>query len=39
MPTSMGGGDVHGVAPYFYQAGGHRPTLNLAQYTVRGSSG
>jgi hypothetical protein len=24
-PNSMVGGDVHGVAPYFYQTGGHRP--------------
>jgi hypothetical protein len=30
------GGDVHGVAPYFYQTGGHRPTPELAQYTVPG---
>ena len=36
MPTSMVGGDVHGVAPYFYQIGGHRPTPDLAQYTVPG---
>jgi phytoene dehydrogenase-like protein len=36
MPTSMPGGDVHGVAPYFYQAFGHRPTPDLAQYTVPG---
>jgi hypothetical protein len=32
----MVGGDVHGVAPYFYQTGGHRPTPDLAQYTVPG---
>ncbi|MGA3157488.1 MAG: NAD(P)/FAD-dependent oxidoreductase [Steroidobacteraceae bacterium] len=36
MPNSMPGGDVHGVAPYFYQIGGHRPTPDLAQYTVPG---
>lgn len=36
MPTSMPGGDVHGVAPYFYQMNGHRPTPDLAQYTVPG---
>jgi phytoene dehydrogenase-like protein len=36
MPTSMVGGDVHGVAPYFYQIGGHRPTADLAQYAVPG---
>ena len=36
MPNSMVGGDVHGVAPYFYQTGGHRPTPELAQYTVPG---
>jgi 2-polyprenyl-6-methoxyphenol hydroxylase-like FAD-dependent oxidoreductase len=36
MPTSMPGGDVHGVAPYFYQTSGHRPTPDLAQYTVPG---
>src|SRR6267154_874506 len=36
MPNSMVGGDVHGVAPYFYQTGGHRPTAELAQYTVPG---
>jgi phytoene dehydrogenase-like protein len=36
MPTSMLGGDVHGVAPYFYQAFGHRPTPDLAQYSVPG---
>jgi phytoene dehydrogenase-like protein len=36
MPTSMVGGDVHGVAPYFYQIGGHRPTPDLAQYAVPG---
>src|SRR6202167_3019125 len=36
MPNSMVGGAVHGVAPYFYQTGGHRPTPDLAQYTVPG---
>ncbi len=36
MPNSMVGGDVHGVAPYFYQTGGHRPTPDLAQYMVPG---
>jgi phytoene dehydrogenase-like protein len=36
MPNSMVGGDVHGVAPYFYQTGGHRPTPDLGQYTVPG---
>ena len=36
MPNSMVGGDAHGVAPYFYQMGGHRPTPDLAQYTVPG---
>jgi phytoene dehydrogenase-like protein len=36
MPNSMVGGDVHGVAPYFYQIAGHRPTPDLAQYTVPG---
>jgi hypothetical protein len=36
LPNSMVGGDVHGVAPYFYQTGGHRPTPDLAQYVVPG---
>jgi hypothetical protein len=36
MPNSMVGGDVHGVAPYFYQTAGHRPTPDLSQYTVPG---
>ena len=36
MPTSMPGGDVHGLAPYFYQTAGHRPTPDLSQYTVPG---
>jgi hypothetical protein len=35
-PNSMVGGDVHGVAPYFYQTGAHRPTPDLGQYTVPG---
>jgi hypothetical protein len=29
-------GDVHGVAPFFYQSVGHRPTPDLGQYTVPG---
>ena len=36
MPTSMPGGDVHGIAPYFYQTAGHRPTPDLSQFTVPG---
>jgi len=36
MPTSMPRGDVHGVAPYFYQIAGHRPTPDYAQMTVPG---
>jgi phytoene dehydrogenase-like protein len=36
MPTSMPGGDVHGLAPYFYQTGGHRPTPDLSQFAVPG---
>lgn len=35
-PNSMVRGDVHGVAPFFYQSSGHRPTPDLAQYTVPG---
>ena len=35
-PNSMVGGDVHGVAPFFYQTGGHRPTFDLGQYGVPG---
>jgi hypothetical protein len=27
---------VHGVAPFFYQSVGHRPTPDLGQYTVPG---
>lgn len=29
-------GDVHGCGPYFYQMNGHRPTPDLANYTVPG---
>ncbi len=29
-------GDVHGTGPFLYQFGGHRPTPELAQYTVPG---
>ncbi|MCP5144960.1 MAG: NAD(P)/FAD-dependent oxidoreductase [Gammaproteobacteria bacterium] len=36
MPTSMPGGDVHGVAPYFYQMNSHRPTPDYGQMTVPG---
>jgi phytoene dehydrogenase-like protein len=35
-PNSMMRGDVHGVAPYMYQAAGHRPTPDLGQFTVPG---
>jgi phytoene dehydrogenase-like protein len=35
-PNSMVRGDVHGVAPFFYQTVGHRPTSDLGQYTVPG---
>jgi len=35
-PNSMMRGDLHGVAPYFYQSAGHRPTPDLGQYTVPG---
>ena len=35
-PNSMVGGDVHGVAPFFYQTVSHRPTSDLGQYTVPG---
>lgn len=38
-PNSMVGGDVHGVAPFFYQTVGHRPTPDLGQYTVPGVEG
>lgn len=33
-PNSMMRGDVHGIAPYFYQSAGHRPTPDLGQYRV-----
>jgi phytoene dehydrogenase-like protein len=33
-PNSMVRGDVHGVAPYFYQTLSHRPTPDLGQFTV-----
>jgi phytoene dehydrogenase-like protein len=29
-------GDVHGIGPFLYQFGGHRPTPDLAQYAVPG---
>ncbi|RWX74701.1 NAD(P)/FAD-dependent oxidoreductase [Neorhizobium lilium] len=32
-------GDIHGAAPFFYQMNGHRPTPDLAQYTVPGIEG
>jgi hypothetical protein len=35
-PNTMMRGDVHGVAPYFYQSAGHRPTPDLGQFTVPG---
>jgi phytoene dehydrogenase-like protein len=35
-PNSMVRGDVHGVAPYFYQTMSHRPTPDLGQFTVPG---
>ena len=35
-PNSMMRGDLHGVAPYFYQSAGNRPTPDLGQYTVPG---
>ncbi|MBT81576.1 MAG: phytoene dehydrogenase [Alteromonadaceae bacterium] len=35
-PNSMVEGDVHGVAPYFYQSVGHRPTPDLGQFKVPG---
>ncbi len=35
-PNSMVRGDVHGVAPFFYQTAAHRPTPDLGQYTVPG---
>jgi len=33
-PNSMVGGDVHGLAPYFYQTVGSRPTPDLGQFKV-----
>jgi phytoene dehydrogenase-like protein len=38
-PNSMVRGDVHGVAPYFYQTMSHRPTPDLGQFTVPGIEG
>lgn len=38
-PNSMLQGDVHGVAPYFYQSVGHRPTPDLGQFRVPGIKG
>jgi phytoene dehydrogenase-like protein len=35
-PNSMVRGDVHGLAPYFYQSVAHRPTPDLGQFTVPG---
>ena len=35
-PNSMMRGDLHGVAPYFHQSAGARPTADLGQYTVPG---
>lgn len=35
-PNSMVRGDVHGVAPYFYQTLSHRPTPDLGQFGVPG---
>jgi phytoene dehydrogenase-like protein len=35
-PNTMVRGDVHGVAPFFYQTGAYRPTSDLGQYTVPG---
>ncbi|RRW40427.1 NAD(P)/FAD-dependent oxidoreductase [Pseudomonas luteola] len=35
-PNSMVKGDVHGVAPYFYQCFAHRPTPDLGRLTVPG---
>jgi len=35
-PNSMVGGDVHGVAPYFYQCVGNRPTPDLGQFKIPG---
>ena len=38
-PNSMVKGDVHGVAPYFYQSVGNRPTADLGQFRVPGIEG
>lgn len=38
-PNSMMRGDLHGVAPYFYQSAGNRPTRDLGQYRVPGVAG
>ncbi|MFT4077603.1 MAG: NAD(P)/FAD-dependent oxidoreductase [Asticcacaulis sp.] len=38
-PNSMYKGDLHGVAPYQFQQGGHRPTPDLAQFAVPGVDG
>jgi len=35
-PSSMVRGDLHGIAPYFHQSAGHRPTPDLGQFTVPG---
>lgn len=35
-PNSMMRGDLHGVAPYFYQSAGNRPTRDLGQFRVPG---
>jgi phytoene dehydrogenase-like protein len=35
-PNSMMRGDLHGVAPYFHQSAGARPTQDLGQFTVPG---
>ena len=35
-PNSFVRGDIHGVAPYFYQSLSHRPTADLGQFTVPG---
>jgi len=35
-PNSMMRGDLHGVAPYFYQSAGSRPTRDLGQFRVPG---
>ncbi|AYN97019.1 NAD(P)/FAD-dependent oxidoreductase [Pseudomonas sp. LTJR-52] len=38
-PNSMVKGDVHGVAPYFYQCFAHRPTPDLGRLSVPGVEG